>query len=104
MPQTIRLGLGVKRRAGNASKLAKNAKNHVFGGQILTFWGAGGPNAPQNQKSGWEFLRCGICEIKHFFFGKIPSGSDPSYIAKVGLLKFTIVNLLYSDKEIIYNI
>ena len=34
------------------------------------------------------------------FFGKIPSGSGSSYIAKVGLLKLTIVSLFYSDNDI----
>ena len=58
------------------------------------FWGARGPNAPQNLKPGWESLRYGICAIKQFFLEEIPSGSADAYSAKVGLLKFTVVNLL----------
>ena len=46
-------------------------------------------NAPQIQKSKWEFLRYGICDINHCLFGKIPSGSDVTEFAKVGTLLST---------------
>ena len=66
----------------------------------MTFWGARESNAPQIQNLRWEFLRYGIFANKHFLFGKIPSGSDVLGIAKVGLLRLTIVSLIYTDKEI----